>query len=243
MPILPLDYPEPFASTLGVMLYPATEEATKARAFAAQFLVGPIRRLREAGHRLSYEALKRIVMDAGQRLTDRDVRWRGGSATGETFKTLFALANTDPVLASWSNAITIAEKAAARHSGARTSLYEARRRFWSVAHLWGAWSMREGMDKPIHSLLWYLSRATLDALADHANAPRVDELRYQPGVAVNDEDDRQCRRRGWPHASTWPRSDLFVCALLLHLRFFAVFCYKQITFSARCRPSTRVKRS
>ena len=47
------------------------------------------------------------------------------------------------------------------------------------------------MDKPIHSLLWYLSRATLDALADHANAPRVDELRYQPGVAVNDETIRQ----------------------------------------------------
>jgi hypothetical protein len=144
MPILPLDYPEPFAATLGVMLYPAIEEATKARAFAAQFLAGPIRRLREAGHRLSYEALERIVMDAGQRLTDLDVRWWGGSATGETFKTLFALANTDPVLASWSNAITIAEKAAARHSGARTSLYEMRRRFWSVAHLWGAWSIREG---------------------------------------------------------------------------------------------------
>ena len=47
------------------------------------------------------------------------------------------------------------------------------------------------MDKPIHSLLWYLSRATLDALADHANAPRVDELRYQPGVAANDEIIRQ----------------------------------------------------
>src|SRR6185312_515960 len=47
------------------------------------------------------------------------------------------------------------------------------------------------MDKPIHSLLWYLSRATLDALADQANAPRVDELRYQPGVAVNDETIRQ----------------------------------------------------
>jgi hypothetical protein len=37
MPILPLDYPEPFAATLGVMLYPATDEADarKARAFAA----------------------------------------------------------------------------------------------------------------------------------------------------------------------------------------------------------------
>ena len=51
MPILPLDYSEPFAATLGVMLYPATVEADsrKARAFAAQFLAEPIRRLYD-GH-------------------------------------------------------------------------------------------------------------------------------------------------------------------------------------------------
>jgi hypothetical protein len=55
MPFLPLDHPEPFSATIGVMLYPAIEEATKARAFAAQFLAEPIPRLREAGHRLSYE--------------------------------------------------------------------------------------------------------------------------------------------------------------------------------------------
>lgn len=35
MPILPLDHPEQFAATLGVMLYPATDETDppKARAF------------------------------------------------------------------------------------------------------------------------------------------------------------------------------------------------------------------
>jgi hypothetical protein len=40
MPILPLDYPVPFAATLGVMLYPAMDEVDppKARAFAAQYL-------------------------------------------------------------------------------------------------------------------------------------------------------------------------------------------------------------
>ena len=43
------------------------------------------------------------------------------------------------------------------------------------------------MDKPIHSLLWYLPRATLDSLADHANVPRIDELHYKPGVAVFDK--------------------------------------------------------
>ncbi|MGC1348018.1 MAG: hypothetical protein WA863_18420 [Methyloceanibacter sp.] len=37
MPILPLDHPEPFTATLGVMLYPATDEKDppRAHAFAA----------------------------------------------------------------------------------------------------------------------------------------------------------------------------------------------------------------
>jgi hypothetical protein len=145
MPILPLDYPEPFSATLGVMLYPGMDEADapSARAFAAQYLAKPIRRLYEAGHALSDVALARITMDAGQRLTDLETRWWGGSATGEMFKTLFALANTDPGLASWSNAIKIAEKTAARCSGSRTSFWDARRTFLSVAHLWAAVSIRE----------------------------------------------------------------------------------------------------
>jgi hypothetical protein len=144
MLILPLDYPEPFAATLGVMLYPAIDEVARARAFAAQYLAKPIQLFHEAGHTLPYDALARIAIDAGQPLTDHDARWWGGSAVGETFKTFFALANADPRLASWSNAVWIAEKVAGRHSGARTFLYEARRRFWSVAHLWGAWSIRKG---------------------------------------------------------------------------------------------------
>jgi hypothetical protein len=41
MPILPLDHPEPSFATLGVMLYPATDEADtlKARAYVALSLV------------------------------------------------------------------------------------------------------------------------------------------------------------------------------------------------------------
>jgi hypothetical protein len=138
MPILPLDHPEPFAATLGVMLYPATDEEDppKARAFAAQVLAEPVRRLREA---LSYEALARIVIDAGQRLTDLDKRWWDGSAVGEVFKILLILAHTHPKLASWDNAIEYAEMIAARDKvkGSRANLWKARKRFLSVAHLWG----------------------------------------------------------------------------------------------------------
>ena len=147
MPILPLDHPEPFAATLGVMLYPATDEADppKARAFASQFLAEPIRRLYDAGHTLTHDALLCIAMDANQRLTDLEERWWGGSLAGELFKTLFALANTDPALASWNNAIKIAELIATREktNGSRTAQWDARSRFLSVAHLWGAWSIRK----------------------------------------------------------------------------------------------------
>jgi hypothetical protein len=147
MPILPLDHPEPFAATLGVMLYPAMDEEDppKARAFAAQVLAEPVRRLREAGPHLSYDALARIVMDAGQRLTDLGKRWWGGSAVGEVFKILLILAHTHPTLASWDNAIEYAEMIAARDKvkGSRANLWKARKRFLSVAHLWGAWSIRE----------------------------------------------------------------------------------------------------
>jgi hypothetical protein len=43
------------------------------------------------------------------------------------------------------------------------------------------------MDKPVHSLLFYLPCAALDALADQANVPRVSELRYEPGLGICDE--------------------------------------------------------
>ena len=148
MPILPLDHPEPFAATLGVMFYPGTDgtDPRKARAFAAQWLAKPLRRFHEAGHSLPYDTLARIAMDAGEPLDDLDKRWWGGTATGELFKTLLALAMTKPALATWNNAARIAEIVAtrAKTSGSHTAQGDARRRFVTVAHLWGAWSIREG---------------------------------------------------------------------------------------------------
>ncbi len=152
MPILPLDHPEPFAATLGVMLYPATDEADppKALAFASQLLAEPIRQLYEAGRVLSSEVLLRIATDAGQPLTDLHERWDGGLATGELIKALYALAKDHPSLASWENAIKIYEICAKRSGlrGSRTALLRERNRFLSVAHLWGAWSIREGRFVP-----------------------------------------------------------------------------------------------
>src|SRR5882672_3208594 len=39
------------------------------------------------------------------------------------------------------------------------------------------------LDKPYHSLFFYLPRAALDAIADEANAPRIRDLNYQPGAS------------------------------------------------------------
>ena len=152
MPILPLDSPEPFAAVLGVMLYPGADadERRRARAFAAHYLAEPIHRFHEAGGFLSHNDLVRIVTAGGERLDDLENRWWEATATGELFKTYFALFNTDPALASWENAVRLAQLIAAKHrvSGARSALWEARRRFLGVAHLWGAWCIRGGRFTP-----------------------------------------------------------------------------------------------
>jgi AraC family transcriptional regulator len=42
------------------------------------------------------------------------------------------------------------------------------------------------LDKPFHSLIFYLPRAALDAIADEAGAPPIRDLNYKLGVGVND---------------------------------------------------------
>jgi AraC family transcriptional regulator len=42
------------------------------------------------------------------------------------------------------------------------------------------------LDKPHHSLLFYLPRAALNAIADDAAAPRIGDLNHKPGAAVTD---------------------------------------------------------
>jgi AraC family transcriptional regulator len=42
------------------------------------------------------------------------------------------------------------------------------------------------LDKPYHTLFFYLPRVALDAIADEANVRRIRDLSYRPGAAVND---------------------------------------------------------
>ena len=42
------------------------------------------------------------------------------------------------------------------------------------------------LNHPFHSAHFYFPRTALDAIADIAQAQRVDELRYQPGICMDD---------------------------------------------------------
>src|SRR6202012_890421 len=43
------------------------------------------------------------------------------------------------------------------------------------------------VDRPFHSIQWFVPRAALNALADEAHAPCIDELRHDPMVGVHDD--------------------------------------------------------
>ena len=47
------------------------------------------------------------------------------------------------------------------------------------------------IDGPMHTMMWFVPRRALNALADEANVPRIDELRFDPRVSVADEIIRQ----------------------------------------------------
>jgi len=42
------------------------------------------------------------------------------------------------------------------------------------------------IDKPFHSIFFYLPRSALDNIAEQSGAPRIDELAYKPGIGHDD---------------------------------------------------------
>jgi AraC family transcriptional regulator len=42
------------------------------------------------------------------------------------------------------------------------------------------------VDRPSHTLQWFLPKTALDALTNELNAPPICELRHQPGIAISD---------------------------------------------------------
>ncbi|WP_281017534.1 MULTISPECIES: hypothetical protein [unclassified Minwuia] len=144
---LPLAHPEPFAATLGTMLYPGMDESErrKAATFTSGYLAQPLEEYCRRGGRLSENQLRRIITSGGALIDDLQDRWWAGQATGEITKILIALHNSDSALASWKNATSIVEQETGSIRGTgRSALMEYRRQFHSVSHLWAAWRLREG---------------------------------------------------------------------------------------------------
>jgi hypothetical protein len=215
MPILPLDHPEPFAATLGVMMYPGVDGADplKARTFAAQYLSVPLQRFHDAGNVLPYEQLLRIATGAGAPLDDLKKRNQPGRVMGEMLNTFLALTNTAPALASWSNAGRIVEKTV--HASARTTRFNARSAFISVAHLWAAWSIRDGrfMEYPDVGYSGYDDfqsfLAEAESLRDWGQKWRAPRAKSEPVLPpdvwrVPDDWKPPERQPGWPRTGAIP---------------------------------------
>jgi AraC family transcriptional regulator len=74
------------------------------------------------------------------------------------------------------------------------------------------------IDKPFHSLFFYLPRSALDGMAGQTGAPRISELAYQPGIG---HDDAVVRHIGAPLLEGLRRPDetnqLFIDHMMLAL--------------------------
>jgi hypothetical protein len=154
MLILPLENDEPFAVTLGVMLYPehkADRISLQALAFRSKYLAEPIRQLCTAGlgETLPREYLLRLLVEGGFPPDDIKQRWKMGHDCGTLLRILWTLSQHDPELATWNNAMKLMEAEASRQgvTGHRTFFQSAKKEFASVAHLWAAWCAFEGMGK------------------------------------------------------------------------------------------------
>ena len=82
------------------------------------------------------------------------------------------------------------------------------------------------IDKPIHSLLMYLPRTTMNALAEEAKRPRVENLRFEPGAGFPDASVRHLGLSLLPALRTPERANqLFTDHVALALAAHAVHAY------------------
>ncbi|MEP9390528.1 hypothetical protein [Mesorhizobium sp. KR9-304] len=152
MPTLPLDHTLPLVATIGVMLYPGTDEEDRRRAaaYAAHFRNKAYRQLRDAGVPLTPK-MEEELAEEDELPRDLKKRWFAGVAMGNMLKVLFGLMQNEPDLASWNHAAAIVSKAyeGTGFPKSRAYLWAVRRRFFPVAPLWAAHCIRDG--KFIHA--------------------------------------------------------------------------------------------
>lgn len=143
MPYLNLARGEPWASTWAVMHFP--DDAAKRQAYLAKLWSGfyPAYERKRAGELAPRSVLLSIMETAEEAPVERaeiaDRRYRG-LAAGEQLKVLFALAQTERESASWNAAARLVGWQSRKN---RSYLYDARRIFLPVIHLWAAFILRD----------------------------------------------------------------------------------------------------
>ena len=143
MPYLNLTGGEPWAETWGVMLFP--DDEAKRRAFIAGLWLGfcPIYERAGAGEPMPRSVLISVMEAAAATAVEReeisDRRYKG-LAAGDLLKVLLAIAQTEPKLASWNAAARLLQWQTRK---SRAYLYETRRVFLPVIHLWAAYILRD----------------------------------------------------------------------------------------------------
>jgi hypothetical protein len=142
MPYLNLVSGEPWAETWGVMHFPDDEE--KRRGYIGRLWAGfyPEYEAAGVGEPLPRPVLLSVMKEAAAPVETSEVRRRRKQAllAGEWLKVLIAVAETHPQHASWRMTERLVERQA---KATRSGLYEARRQFFPVIHLWAAFILRD----------------------------------------------------------------------------------------------------
>ena len=146
MPFLPLGYPEPFAATFGVMLYPGDDELSRkcAKSAAATITSNAIRLAELAGQNPCKRTLLETHKLGTGPLPNASERYRQGLLAGHLFSAYFALYNSNPKLTSWNNAVKVlADMRAHKGTALSPPVYKRiKADYGTVLHLWGAWVLR-----------------------------------------------------------------------------------------------------
>ena len=124
------------------MLFPDNEAKRRAHIANIWQNIYPIYEKTAAGPQVPRSVLLSVMEAAAAVRIERSEladRWCKGLIAGELLKVLFAIAQTEPKRASWKAATRLVRHATMK---SEAYLYEARRQFLSVIHLWAALILR-----------------------------------------------------------------------------------------------------
>jgi hypothetical protein len=198
MPALPLNAAEPVTAVLGVMLYPADEDIAARDCWEALTLAPVVAQLRTEHGNGDVRLLDWILAHCGPFSVGQEdlvERWRGGTMTGELVSVLLWLTANRPDLASWSKAAEWLE-AMGKKGFTRSAIYQYKRRFVRVAHLWGAYSINARMIGDLQAFL-----ALSEQIRSWGQSWRRDDRGARPLFG----NDMWLPPEGWTHPDPdWP---------------------------------------